>query len=37
MHHALLELAVFAKLGFKRGELGVHVAEDDGNGSLFVK
>src|SRR6185436_4068082 len=35
LHHALLELASFGELGFQRGNLGVHVGEDSGDGFLF--
>ena len=37
LHHTLLELVGFGQLGFQRGDLGVHVGEDGGDGGLFEK
>src|SRR6266516_4816163 len=37
VHHAPLELAIFGELGFQRGDLGIHVGEDRGDGVLFGK
>ena len=36
LHHALLDPAGLGEPGLKRGEFGVHVAEDGGDGGLFV-
>ena len=36
LHHALLEAAGLGELGFQRGDLGVHVGEDGGDGGLFM-
>ena len=35
LHHGLLDLARFGELGFERGEFGVHVGEDGGDGGLL--
>ena len=36
MHHTLFYLPGFGELGFEGGDFLVHVAEDGGDGGLFV-
>ena len=36
LHHALLDCAGLVAASFKRGDLGVHVGEDRGDGVLLV-
>src|SRR6266508_1029731 len=36
MHHTLLELSGFGELGFQRSDLSVHIAQDEGDGDLFL-
>ena len=35
-HHPLLDLAGFGEFGFEGGDFGVHVAQDFGDGGLFI-